>query len=196
MSDNNAETMQNEAAETIEPVNEVTENIDEASNQNPPEKNPEAELQVPTSELDELKKQVIVNMEGWQRARAEFANYKKRAEREKQEGLQRGALDAITKLLPIIDDFERAMENVPEDLQDNPWVNGTSMILQKFNKLLEDYDVVVIDPVGEPFDPRQHEGIGMEDSDEHESGYVTMTLQKGYSSGDRILRPALVRVAN
>jgi len=196
VSNNDTDTIQTESAETADPVDNSTEQVDEAANQNPPEETAKTEINETSTELDELRKQVTINMEGWQRARAEFANYKKRAEREKQEGLQRGALEAITQLLPIIDDFERAMDNIPEELQDNPWVNGTGMILQKFNKLLEEYDVAVIDPVGEPFDPRQHEGIGMEDSDEYDSGHVTLTLQKGYISGDRVLRPALVRVAN
>lgn len=146
--------------------------------------------------IAQLEQQVQENVNGWQRSRAEFANYRKRTERELKESVERGALDTITRLLPIIDDFERAVANVPAELEGNPWVNGTTMILQKFEKLLEEYHVKAVDPVGEPFDPRLHEGIGMEESDEVESGHVTVTLQKGYVSGERVLRPALVRVAN
>lgn len=133
---------------------------------------------------------------GWQRTRAEFANYKKRVERELKESQQKGALNALAHILPIIDDFERALENVPDDLKDHPWVSGTSLLLPKLHKLLSEYDVERIDPVGEMFDPTRHEAIGMDDSGEHESGRVTQTLQKGYISGDRVIRPALVRVAN
>jgi molecular chaperone GrpE len=131
-----------------------------------------------------------------QRTRAEFANYKKRTERELGEARQRGAADAVTSMLPIIDDFERAMENVPADLQGNSWVNGVTLLLKQFDKVLNEHGVEVINPTGETFDPNRHEAIGMEDSDTVESGHVTVTLRKGYRSGDRVLRPALVKVAN
>jgi molecular chaperone GrpE len=131
-----------------------------------------------------------------QRTRAEFANYKKRTEREMSEAKQRGAQEALTSILPIIDDFERAMENVPADLKGNSWVNGVTLLLRQFDKVLTEHGVEVINPTGETFDPNRHEAIGMEDSDTVASGHVTVTLRKGYSSGDRVLRPALVKVAN
>lgn len=131
-----------------------------------------------------------------QRTRAEFANYKKRVERELGESRSRGALDAVARVLPIIDDFERAMSNVPADLAGHSWVSGVGLMLRKFEKLLGEFEVEVIDPVGQPFDPSRHEALGMDDSDSVESGHITVTLQKGYAAGDRVLRPALVRVAN
>lgn len=194
MSQPENETIDQEASETKEEaVVESTEAEVNVEQDMPETESGERDLH---AELEEVIKQSAANKEGWQRARAEFANYKKRAEREKQEGLKRGALDALTKLLPIFDDFERAMENVPEEMAENPWVSGTSLILRKYEKILDEYDVVIIDPVGELFDPRMHEAIGMDDSGDVESGHVTMTLQKGYMSGDRVLRPALVRVAS
>lgn len=131
---------------------------------------------------------------GWQRERAEFANYKKRVEREIRDSQSNGSLDALKKLLPIIDDFERAMQNIPADLKENPWVTGTGLLLSKFHKLLAEFNVEPMDPVGEVFDPTKHEAVAMDDSADMESGRVTATLQKGYISGERILRPALVRV--
>lgn len=194
MSQPENETIDQEASETKEEaVVESTEAEVNVEQDMPETESGERDLH---AELEEVIKQSAANKEGWQRARAEFANYKKRAEREKQEGLKRGALDALTKLLPIFDDFERAMENVPEEMAENPWVSGTSLILRKYEKILDEYDVIIIDPVGELFDPRMHEAIGMDDSGDVESGHVTMTLQKGYMSGDRVLRPALVRVAS
>jgi len=99
-------------------------------------------------------------------------------------------------VLPAIDDFERAASNVPEHLQGDPWVVGVTMVLRKFYKTLDEYDVKIIDPTGEVFDPNRHEAIGTEDSDSVATGHVTATVQKGYILGDRVLRPALVRVAN
>jgi molecular chaperone GrpE len=155
-----------------------------------------ADSQPTSEEVTKLKAQVDEYLALAQRTRAEFANYKKRADREISESKQKGALDALSKGLPIIDDFERAMENIPADLQGNPWTNGVSLLLKKFEKLLNEHEVTALDPVGQPFDPTRHEAIGMDDSDTVASGHVTVTLQKGYISGDKVLRPALVRVAN
>ena len=146
--------------------------------------------------LIEAQKEAQSNEDGWQRARAEFANYKKRIERERSELFQRASLDTLKALLPIIDDFDRAFENVPEDIGEHAWIGGVAMIQRKFQTLLEQYEICPIDPAGELFDPNLHQAIGMEDSDEVESGCVTATLQKGYRAGDQILRLALVKVAS
>ena len=99
-------------------------------------------------------------------------------------------------LLPIIDDFDRAFESVPDALEDDPWIGGVSMIQRKFAAVLEQYEVEAIDPTGDPFDPTLHQAIGAEASDEVESGHVIATLQKGYRAGDTVLRLALVKVAS
>jgi molecular chaperone GrpE len=134
-------------------------------------------------------------MESWQRERADFANYKKRAERELRESQDYARINTLMTLLPVIDDFELAMSNLPEDLKNQPWLDGVSAIQRKFWKILDEHGVHIIDPVGEVFDPSRHEAIGVDSETEAESGHVTVTLQKGYASGDRVLRPALVRVA-
>lgn len=146
--------------------------------------------------VDAAQTQAQEYLEGWQRARAEFANYKKRVERELKDSHSSTSGTVLKDILPAIDDFERAMSNVPQQLQGDPWVGGVGMILRKFNKVLDDYGVTVIDPTGEAFDPSRHEAIGTEDSDSVATGHVTTTMQKGYILGDRVLRPALVRVAN
>lgn len=146
--------------------------------------------------VDAAQTQAQEYLEGWQRARAEFANYKKRVERELKDSHSNASGNVLKDILPAIDDFERAMTNVPPQLKDDPWVNGVSMVLRKLNKVLDDYGVVVIDPTGSAFDPSRHEAIGMEDSESVASGHVTTTVQKGYLLGERVLRPALVRVAN
>jgi molecular chaperone GrpE len=132
---------------------------------------------------------------GWQRERADFANYKRRVEREMRESFINGGLDAIKKVLPLVDDFERAVENVPQHLKGEPWLNGTELLLNKLHKLLTEYNVEVLDPLGEAFDPNRHQAIAMDDSGDGTSGHVTEVLQKGYVCGERVLRPAMVRVA-
>lgn len=143
-----------------------------------------------------LQQDVQTNLDGWQRSRAEFTNYKRRVTQELADSRERGAMDLLAKFLPIYDDFERALSSIPQDFQGHSWTNGTSLILRNMRKILDEYNVSVIDPVGQEFDPNLHEAIGMDDSSEYESGIVTVTLQKGFRSGDRVLRPALVRVAN
>ena len=143
-----------------------------------------------------LEKKAKEYLDGWMRERADFANYKKRVETQLRDSAQNAAVEALVTLLPVIDDFERAMANVPAELAGNPWLNGVSMIQRKFQKMLDDQGVTTLDPVGDVFDPSRHEAVGMEDSDTVGSGHVTVTLQKGYVHGDRVLRPALVKVAN
>ena len=133
--------------------------------------------------------------EGWLRERADFNNYKKRVEGQMKDLRDTAAIDAMLALLPIIDDFERAMANVPPELKENPWMNGVGGIHRKFQKILEEKGVTVLDPVGEVFDPTRHEAVTTEPSSEVESGHVIATLQKGYVRGDRVLRPALVKIA-
>ena len=146
--------------------------------------------------LIEAQKEAAANKDGWQRARAEFANYKKRTERERSELFQRAAHDTLRALLPIVDDFHRAFESMPEAFGEDPWIGGVTMIQRKFMTLLEQYEVQAIEPTGEPFDPVLHQAIGAEESDTVESGHVIETLQKGYRAGDNVLRLALVKVAS
>lgn len=145
--------------------------------------------------LLEAQKQARDYFEGWQRERADFTNYKKRAERDLMTMRFNAKIDTLKLLVPILDDFERAMENLPDDMAGQPWLDGISAIQRKLSKTLEDEGIQVIDPVGEPFDPTIHEAIGQDSDTDIESGHVTVTLQKGYICGDRVLRPALVRVA-
>ncbi len=146
--------------------------------------------------LDTLTLQRDQFKDALQRERADFINFKKRAEREKAEMKAVIAANTIAKFLPVIDDFDRAMAAVPTDLDDNSWLTGFSMIHKKFNDLLMQLGVEVIDPLGQPFDPNYHEAISSEDSDEYESNMVSAVLQKGYKLDDRCIRVAMVKVAN
>lgn len=155
----------------------------------------EAAPEVTAEQLAAAQRQAQEYLANWQRERADFSNFKKRAERELKESAQNGAVDALLKLLPIFDDFDRAFAHVPAELKDNSWIEGVQGINRKFQKLLDDQGISVIDPVGQPFDPSRHEAVGVDEETQIESGHVTATLQKGYVRGERVLRPALVRVA-
>ena len=154
----------------------------------------------PAEELDELSKALGMVEEfkdALQRERADFQNFRKRIDRETDLLKAKIGGDILGKFLPVVDDFERAINAIPEDEWEKDWVAGIGLILRKFQNLLEAEGIRQIDPLGEDFDPNYHEAIGADEpSDEFASGQVTAVLQKGYLKGDRVLRPAIVRVAN
>ncbi|MBZ0290066.1 MAG: nucleotide exchange factor GrpE [Anaerolineae bacterium] len=169
---------------------EETTQIDDSTPEAPVDVQPPADDPLATAQ-----KQAKEYFEGWQRERADFSNYKRRVEREMKDIHSSATNHTLTALLPVIDDFERALSSLPEDLRGNAWIDGVLAIQRKFQKVLDDFGLVVIDPVGQPFDPSRHEAIATDTAADVPTGHVTVTLQKGYLSGDRVLRPALVRVA-
>lgn len=182
------------------PVEEPEAILDEAADTatpSPDETAASAEAQARLEgELDAARSKAQEYFDGWQRERADFVNYRKRVERDLRDLQQTAAADTLQSLLPILDDFERATASVPEDLRQQPWLEGIIAIQRKLQKVLEDQGITALDPVGEVFDPSLHEAIATDASTDVPSGHVTATLQKGYLHGDRVLRPALVRVAS
>lgn len=134
-------------------------------------------------------------LEGWQRARAEFANYKKRIEREQSLVYQNAAGSILKRQLEIMDDLDRALKNRPSDGEGASWAEGIELIQRKMMMIFENEGLKVMQPLGEMFDPTLHEAIASEDNDNFTSGQVIDVLQKGYTLGERVLRPAMVRVA-
>jgi len=160
---------------------------------------PAAEADMTQEETTEMQLQQAVAraeeyLDSLQRERAAFQNYKKRVERERADQGRVITGNVLLKFLPVLDDFYRAMELVPEDEQDQ-WFEGMALILRKLEQILQDEGVSEIKALGEPFDPNLHEAVGMDDSTQADSGTVTQVMQRGYLLGDRVLRPALVRVA-
>ncbi len=131
----------------------------------------------------------------WQRTAADFANYKRRAEEDRFRELGLASEGLLRKVLGISDDLIRALEHVPADQQASAWVEGVAAIERKLGALLVAEGVTPIEAVGTPFDPRQHEAVTMEPTDEVPEGIVTRELQRGYQLRDRVLRPALVVVS-
>lgn len=186
-------------AEETTPQEEVEVMADEAEETAVSEDFPaesEAEKE-PTLEeqLEAAKEEAAKNLDGWMRSQAEFANARKRMEKQRVDIQVRATTDMATRLLPVIDDFERALANVPEAISEDSWFAGVEMVNRKLIGILESLNVVPIEAVGEAFDPNCHEAIMQEESDEYESGVVTEELQKGYKIGDRVVRPSLVKVA-
>lgn len=147
------------------------------------------------SELDRVRAEGEEYLDGWQRARAEFANYKKRVNREAQQSYKRSAGDVLCHFLPIIDDLELALRERPKEGDGAVWADGIAIIRQKLLGLLEAEGVEQMKAQGEIFDPNFHEALSHEDSSQHKEGQVIEVIRQGYQLEDRVLRPALVRVA-
>ncbi len=164
--------------------------------ESPDTENRESEIE---NQIDALKTQLAEAqakaqeyLDALQRERADFVNYRRRVEQEKEQMGQWTTGETVKKLLPVLDDLELALANRPAG---EPWTNGVELVYRKFQSILEKEGVIRIEAEGNPFDPNLHEAIMQEPSETHESGAVAAVLRQGYMHGERVLRPALVKVA-
>lgn len=147
-------------------------------------------------ELEEARAKEAEYLDGWQRARAELANARKRFQREREQAYTNSKADVLARLLPIVDDFERAVEALPEDLSEQTWIEGVILVRRKLQKLLDQDGVTAIDAAGQEFDPLLHQAVTHEPSETVPEGHIISELQKGYKMGDRVLRPTMARVSS
>jgi molecular chaperone GrpE len=148
----------------------------------------EAQLAMAQSRVEEAEA-------GWQRARADFANLKRRHEEERADLAASASDRLLLRVLELADDFDLAVEHVPEDVRATAWVEGIGAIDRKLRALLEGEGIQPMGTAGEPFDPHTQQAISYEDDTSVPDGTVTRVLQRGYTVRDRVLRPALVAVA-
>jgi len=154
------------------------------------------ELALLRQELESSKARECEYLDGWQRARAELSNARKRFQRDQEQAYANAQADVLVRILPILDDLERAFETLPRNLSGLTWIEGVLLIHRKLQLLLEQAGVKAIDSVGQPFDPFAHQAVTHEPSDTVPDGSVIAELQKGYRLGDRVLRPCMVRVSS
>ena len=143
--------------------------------------------------LAEERKKAEDYLASWQRAQADFINYKRRTEQERLDFNRFANADIILSLLPVLDDLERALGAMPPKLAKHEWVEGIRLVERKFKTSLEGQAVTPIKALGEPFDPNFHEALRQ---DKGQEGIVIEEFQKGYMLGDRVLRPAKVVAGN
>ncbi|MHB0858545.1 MAG: nucleotide exchange factor GrpE [Anaerolineae bacterium] len=144
-----------------------------------------AELQAKADELQDK----------YLRSVAEFSNYRKRQDRERQQQVTRITMDVVGKLLPVLDDLQRALAHVPTGSEDSEWVAGVALIERKLYGVLEKYGVQKMEALGKPFDPNYHSALLKTSSDEVAEGMVLEELQSGYLIDDQVLRPTTVVVS-
>jgi molecular chaperone GrpE len=143
------------------------------------------------AQLQEEREKAQSYMQSWQRAAADYQNFKRRVEEERGETARLANAALIINMLPLLDDLDRALRNVDTHLAGLTWVDGIRLIFRKFQALLDMAGVEEIAADGEPFDPSIHEAISEAAG---EPGKVVSVVQKGYKLGDRVIRPAMVIV--
>ncbi len=159
--------------------------------------NPElTQEQLRQNELDELKAKAEEYLDSLQRERASFTNYKRRIDQENAALADRLLGDHVKLFLPVMDDLERALDHVPEDPDCANWIAGIDLIRKKLLATLEKQNVSVIDlQPGDLFDPNNQEAVTHEENETYRDGQIIEVVQTGYQLKERIIRPALVRVA-
>ena len=154
---------------------------------------PEGDPEAVKKALEEQTARAEGYLNNWKRAQADFENYKKRAEQERQDGNAYANAMLVSSLLTVLDDFERAFDTLDANLAGLTWVEGLKLIYRKLASSLEAQGLKVVPSVGETFDPKFHEAMIQVPGPE---GKVVGELQKGYAFRDRVLRPAMVKVGN
>ena len=173
-----AKNMSEENKQTQEPETEATEQV--------------VDVEALQQELEKTKAQCDEYLDLAQRKQAEFANYRRRTEGVRQEAFDDGRRDAIDKLLPIIDNLERALAAAGEN--EGGLKGGVEMVLRQTKETFSKMGVEEIDPLGQPFDAELHNAVMQGSEDEGEPGTVCLVLQKGYKLGNRVIRHAMVKV--
>lgn len=184
------EKMQEQTEETVENTEVKEENTAEETVETV-EENKEPTME---EKLEEAQKQAKDNLDKYIRQLAEFENFRKRSNSEKTAMYSNGVRDTVEKLLPVIDNFERAVEAA--DDKEDPMYKGVEMILKQFMEILENLGVKEIHSKGEPFDPNVHSAVMHIDDESCDENVVVEVFQKGYTLGDKVIRPSMVKVAN
>lgn len=159
------------------------------------ERFPEEERHELEAKLEEANKKAEEYLGLLQRVQADFINYRRRNEQERAESIRGARAKIIGNILPILDDFEQALQAVPMGAGGLPWVQGVSLIERKLRSVLEAEGVTPISPLGEDFNPWEHEAMIQEETDAYEEGKVIEVLRIGYKLDSRVIRPAQVKVA-
>ncbi len=147
------------------------------------------------TELEECKKLCDEYLAGWQRCKADFLNYKKEESQRIGDLIDFARAQWVLDILPIIDNWERAFEHMPEDLKESEWVKGAKQIESQLKDFLKAQGIEEIKTEGEKFNPELHEAIEEAENSEAKSGTIVEVLEKGYTINGRLLRPAKVKVS-
>lgn len=174
----------------------VTEELEPGEASTPEELSLEEKLQQLEAQLAEAEQKAAEYLDGLQRSQASFANYRKRSEAEQVSWRNVANAALLSRFLPVLDDFERAFQALPQDLAEHPWLGGITLIQRKIAGILESENVTPIElQPGAAFDPLYHQAILYQEVPGFEDGQIVAEVEHGYILGERVLRPASVVVA-
>jgi molecular chaperone GrpE len=159
---------------------------------------PADNVEIPLAELDGIKKKAAERDEyydKWLKVHAEYENTRKRMEKEKSEHLKYANEEIITRILPLVDNFDLAIMAIDKAEDKTAVIEGIKIILKEFHRVLDDNGVVKISAKGEQFDPNKHEAVLAVETEEYPEGTVIEEMRGGYMFNNRLLRPAQVKVA-
>jgi molecular chaperone GrpE len=155
-----------------------------------------AQIEELTAERDAALAKADEHLVTAQRAAADYANLKRRSEADRERDLDRAREALLTRVVELADDFDLALEHLPPEARDNPWLEGIVAIDRKLRALLEREGVSAIEALGLPFDPNEHEALSHFSGSGAPEGEVVLEIRRGYRLRDRVLRPALVAVSD
>ena len=147
-----------------------------------------------TSSGKEENAELVQLKDKYLRTLAEYENFRKRSEKEKAQMFELGAKSIIEQLLPVVDNFERALEHIPEEEKENSFVKGVEGIYKQIQKMFSDCDIQAIEAVGQKFNPALHNAVMTEEEGDAEEDTVTADLQKGYTYRGNVVRHSMVKV--
>ncbi len=195
MEDKNKNIDENmEKEEENNETKEKTEDVGAVSHASQEEKTEEVEASAASPEEKTEEEKLKEWEDKYKRLLAEFDNFRKRSEKEAREMCDIGASVVLVKMLPILDNLERAVSTIPEELKGNAFAEGIDKIYKQFLKTLEDMDVKPIEALGKAFDPNYHNAVMTDEESEAEVDTVTEELQKGYTYKNQVLRHSMVKV--
>jgi molecular chaperone GrpE len=178
-----------------DPVSDRDDAAPQIDGASPPQPGADEDVETLPNELAELAQKADEYLRLAQRSQADFINYRRRVEEERAQQARDATLAYIKRLLPILDDFERALASgTPEDL-DSSWGKGVQLVERNLRSLLAADDVQRITAEGAEFDPREHEAVGRQASSDVPEGHVVHVVRPGYRKGERVIRPAQVVVS-
>ncbi len=183
--------LENDIPEADSETEEIPDNVDCDSGSD--EDDAASEYNDTAAKIEEIENALQEANDKYLRLFAEYDNYRKRTSKEKTETYNNAVSRTVESLLPVVDSFERSLET---DCSDENFKNGMNMIFTQLMGIMEKLGVTEVSGVGAEFDPNVHNAISQQDETDYASGYVCTVYQKGYKLGDKLIRPAMVIVAN
>ncbi|MBG9734149.1 nucleotide exchange factor GrpE [Paenibacillus alvei] len=189
------ETMNEEAAQAAHDHTEDTSASENAAAESGEGNTSSSEGAVEDAELAKAKAEAEDYQQRYLRAQADFDNFRRRTLKEKEDFAKYASAKLVTELLPVLDNFERALATEQASSEAESFIKGVDMIFRQLGQVLEQEGVKPMEAVGQPFNPEFHQAVMTVDTDEYEEGVVVEELQKGYMLKDKVLRPAMVKVS-